>query len=191
MAVQERRAREREERHRLIVDTARELAEAEGWESVTTRKLADRIEYSQPVIYSHFKNMDALAGAVALGGFEELAVELGKARKAAGSAAEGLRALGQAYLDFAQRQPAMYDAMFVRRTDLTFASGETPPALRAGFEEFLQGVTPFATDGIDADTLAELYWSALHGLAALAQGNRLRPDLHQARLDLVVSLITG
>jgi hypothetical protein len=49
---QERRARELDQRRQVIIDAARELAEADGWESVTTRRLADRIEYSQPVLYS-------------------------------------------------------------------------------------------------------------------------------------------
>ncbi|MFB6616621.1 TetR family transcriptional regulator, partial [Streptomyces sp. NPDC085524] len=40
MSVQERKARERAERERLIVTTARELAEQQGWDAVTTRRLA-------------------------------------------------------------------------------------------------------------------------------------------------------
>ena len=72
MTKQERRARERAQRRQVIVGAARELAEAEGWESVTTRRLADRIEYSQPVLYSHFEGKDAIVSAVALEGFGEL-----------------------------------------------------------------------------------------------------------------------
>ena len=66
MTRQERRERELAERRQVIVNAARELAEAEGWESVTTRRLADRIEYSQPVLYSHFEGKDAIVTAVAL-----------------------------------------------------------------------------------------------------------------------------
>ena len=73
MPTQTRRERAREERRDLIVRAARDLAETEGWESVTTRRLAEAVDYSQPVLYGHFKNMDAIAAAVALEGFEELA----------------------------------------------------------------------------------------------------------------------
>ena len=76
MTRQERRERELAERRQVIVDAARELAEAEGWESVTTRRLADRIEYSQPVLYSHFEGKDAIVTAVALEGYGELATLL-------------------------------------------------------------------------------------------------------------------
>jgi AcrR family transcriptional regulator len=75
-ATHERRERERAHRHRLIVTAARELAEAEGWEAVTTRRLAERVEYSQPVLYSHFRNRGAIIAAVAIEGFAELADSL-------------------------------------------------------------------------------------------------------------------
>ena len=68
MAIHERKARDREARERLIIEAARELAEADGWEAVTTRRLAERVEYSQPVLYSHFAGMGALMAAVAMEG---------------------------------------------------------------------------------------------------------------------------
>ena len=83
MAVQERRERERAQRERLIVTTARDLAEAEGWDAVTTRRLAELIEYSQPVLYSHFKGKGAIMAAVAVEGFAEIAVQLRAARAGA------------------------------------------------------------------------------------------------------------
>ncbi len=86
MPVQERKQRERAERERLIVATARELAEQQGWEAVTTRRLAERIEYSQPVLYSHFRGKREIIGAVALQGAEELAAEL----RDAGAGASGV-----------------------------------------------------------------------------------------------------
>ena len=81
MSVQDRRARERQQRERLIITTARELAEAEGWDAVTTRRLAEAIEYSQPVLYSHFKGKDAIVAAVAVEGRAEFATELAVARR--------------------------------------------------------------------------------------------------------------
>jgi hypothetical protein len=54
MAIEDRRERERAARRRLIITTARTLAEAEGWDAVTTRRLSTEIEYSQPVLYKHW-----------------------------------------------------------------------------------------------------------------------------------------
>ena len=80
MPATARRDRERAQRHQMIITAARELAEAEGWDAVTTRRLAERIEYSQPVLYSHFDGKDAIVRAVAIQGFEELANHLRRAR---------------------------------------------------------------------------------------------------------------
>ena len=67
MAIEDRRERERAARRRLIIDTARTLAEAEGWDAVTTRRLSTAIEYSQPVLYKHFTGMEQIAAAEAAG----------------------------------------------------------------------------------------------------------------------------
>ena len=117
-----RRERERAQREKLIITAARELAEAEGWQAVTTRRLAERIEYSQPVLYSHFKGMDAIMAAVAVEGFADLADELRAARTAAPDTHRALAAVSAVYTAFADRHPAVYDAMFGQTVDLPFAT---------------------------------------------------------------------
>ncbi|MCI2418746.1 TetR/AcrR family transcriptional regulator [Saccharopolyspora sp. K220] len=185
MSVKERKERERAERHRLIIEAARELAEAEGWDAVTTRRLADRVEYSQPVLYSHFNGKDAIVAAVAIEGIGELAVELRRARTSRRAPKAALRALADAYLGFARNRPALYEAMFVRPTDIPFGTADSPAALREAFGEFLAVLEPVARDR-DPETLAEVFWSALHGLAVLTRADRLRTSHHKARLDLLI-----
>src|ERR1700739_949538 len=86
MASEDRRARGRAARRQLIVDTARQVAETEGWDAVTTRRLSTEIEYSQPVLYKHFSGMDQVAPAVAINGFGELGRLLHAARAEAPNA---------------------------------------------------------------------------------------------------------
>ena len=188
MSVRERRARERQQRERLIVTTARELAEAEGWDAVTTRRLADAIEYSQPVLYSHFSSKDAIVRAVALEGFTQLAATLRDARHAARSPRPALLHLARAYLEFADTRPALYDAMFTL-AELPFAKPDPPAPLHEAFAELRQALAPFAA-ARDLDTLAEVVWSALHGLATLSRSDRLRPDHAEQRLALLVRKAT-
>jgi AcrR family transcriptional regulator len=185
MTIQTRRERERAQREQQIVTAARELAEAEGWEAVTTRRLAAEIEYSQPVLYSHFTGKAAIMTAVAVQGFEELAVELRAARTAAHSARTALTAVAAAYTEFAQQRPALYDAMFTQAVELTFASPDGPAYLRDGFDQLLQAVQPLAGDE-DAGILTETFWAALHGLAMLERSGRLPAEAHDHRLELLV-----
>src|SRR6478672_11957977 len=107
MAIADRRLRDREARRRLITTTARALAEREGWDAVTTRRLSTEIEYSQPVIYKHFASMEDLVEAVALEGFGELADALGDARRHA-SPEEMVGAVARAYSSYAIDNPALY-----------------------------------------------------------------------------------
>ena len=132
MAIQDRRERERAARRRLIITTARKLAEAEGWDAVTTRRLSTEIEYSQPVLYKHFAGMEQIAEAVAIDGFAELADACSAAGSGAGTARDALTRTAHAYLDFARDNPAVYDAMFTRATTLRFADQDTPPQLDGG-----------------------------------------------------------
>jgi AcrR family transcriptional regulator len=185
MSVQERRVRERSQRERLIVTTARDLAEAEGWDAVTTRRLAELIEYSQPVLYSHFKGKDAIMAAVAVEGFAEIAAELRAARSAAATARAALAAVVAAYVGFAERRPALYDAMFIRSVDLPFAQPETPAALRDAFDAIREASRPFAGDD-DLDVYTEVLWAALHGLVTLMRGGRLPRETHEQRIALLV-----
>ncbi|MEV7526266.1 TetR/AcrR family transcriptional regulator [Streptomyces sp. NPDC091371] len=183
-AIKERRERERAQRHQLIITAARELAEAEGWEAVTTRRLAERVEYSQPVLYSHFSGKDAIVRAVALDGFVELAAQLRRARPADPGGPRALRAVCGAYLEFAAERPALYQAMFVMPTDVKFAHAETPAPLKACFDEF---VSCFRPDNARRELSAEVTWSALHGIATLAAGGRIPPDMQEERLDFLVA----
>jgi AcrR family transcriptional regulator len=188
MTVADRRRRDRAQRHDLIIAAARDLAEAEGWEAVTTRRLAELVEYSQPVLYSHFDGKDAIVRAVAIQGFEQLAETLRQARWVAGEPGVALRAVCGAYLTFAAERPALYQAMFVLPLDVSFASQDTPPPLKAAFGELAAALEPF---GPQPGLRAEVAWAALHGLAVLSRGGRIPPEGQEARIDLLVSQIVN
>ena len=190
MPTEDRRRRDRDARHRLIVASARELAETEGWEAVTTRRLAERVEYSQPVLYSHFANKEAIVRAVALEGFAEIADRMRAARASAAAGRAGLLAVGEAYLAFAAERPALYDAMFSRPVELPFGSGtDTPAPLREGFGELVAALSDAAArppSGPGPELRAELFWSSLHGLATLTRSGRLPAPHTPERLRLLV-----
>jgi AcrR family transcriptional regulator len=185
----ERRERQRAERRQAIITAARELAEAEGWEAVTTRRLSDRIEYSQPVLYSHFENRDAIVEAVALEGFSELSTAMHQGKSKARSPEAALRGTARAYVAFAKANPALYEAMFALATELPFGRPEAPVQLHDAFDEIRKAVEPFAGSR-DPESLTEVVWSSMHGLASLAGAGRLRPDFHDKRMAILIDLLT-
>jgi AcrR family transcriptional regulator len=188
LSIAERKGRQRAERESRIVEAARAIAEREGWDAVTIRRLADEIEYSQPVLYSHFENRDAIVSAVAIEGFKEINVALREAAPGSTGERNALENVAMAYLGFASRCPALYEAMFVLPTDLRFGEAETRPELRAGFEALAAVVAPFC---VDVDTATETFWAALHGLAELERAGRIRPSASVERVRLVVEALVS
>ena len=183
MSIAERKERQRAERYELILATARKLAEAEGWDAVTTRRLAELIDYSQPVLYSHFKGKADIMAAVATKGFEELATRLRMETANVDGAPDVLRNVCAAYLDFSRSRPVVYEAMFVLPTKIKFASDETPTALHAAFTEL---VTALGPDRQTPEVLAEVLWSALHGMVVLMQSERIPATGAEFRLNVLV-----
>ncbi|MEM5310576.1 TetR/AcrR family transcriptional regulator [Paraburkholderia sp. JHI869] len=188
MSIAERKGRQRAERESRIIAVARAIAEREGWDAVTVRRLAVEIEYSQPVLYSHFENRDAIVTAVAIEGFQELTVALREAADGSSGQENAIENVAMAYLGFASRCTALYEAMFTLPTDLRFADAETRPELRAGFEAIASVVAPFCAN---VDDVTETFWAALHGLAELERSGRIRPGARVERIMLVVRAVTA
>ncbi|MCX5321121.1 TetR/AcrR family transcriptional regulator [Streptomyces sp. NBC_00120] len=186
MSVQERKQRERAARERLIVATARELAEQQGWDAVTTRRLAESIEYSQPVLYSHFRGKREIIGAVALEGATEMAVALRAATSAADGPRERVVALARGYLDFAERNSAVYDALFQLDGGLAYAQEDTPEPLKNAFAALVEVLGEVAGDGVHPGLFTEVFWAALHGIATLTRAGRLLPEDAERRMELLV-----
>jgi AcrR family transcriptional regulator len=188
LGIAERKDRQRADRERHIIAAARLIAEAEGWNAVTVRRLAEEIEYSQPVLYSHFENRDAIVTAVAVEGFREIATVLQNAARGSADRRHALEAVATAYLVFARKHPALYEAMFTLPTALRFAEADTRPELKAGFDALAAVVAPANTDvGIATET----FWAALHGLAELERVGRIRPSARTERVALVVQSLIG
>ena len=185
MAIEDRRLRDRAARRQLIIATARALAEREGWDAVTTRRLSTEIEYSQPVIYKHFASMEDLVDAIALEGFSELAEAVDDARRRAATNNE-VGAVARAYYTFALQNPALYDAMFNRATRLRFGQGGSAAPLSATFTAVSAAIATISGDR-DVETLTEVLWAALHGLITLRRNNRVRPGHDTDRLELLIA----
>jgi AcrR family transcriptional regulator len=72
MGIKERQGREREAIRRAILDAARDLFVRDGYQNVSIRKIAERIEYSPAAIYGYFPSKDDIFFALAEEGFRLL-----------------------------------------------------------------------------------------------------------------------
>jgi AcrR family transcriptional regulator len=162
-------------RDRVLGD-ARRIAEAEGWDAVTVRRLATELGLTQPVLYTAFGKRQDIVDAVALRGFAELAAALDAGEPAA------------AYLAFAQAHPATYEAMFLLPSGLRFAAEDVPGPLHAAFTALGRAL------GITDDVRTEVAWSLLHGLASLERAGRLSAGARERRvaeLERLLGVLTA
>ena len=177
MAKAGTRAQRVAERRQRILDAARDIAEADGWTAVTTRRLADAIEYTQPVLYGHFPGgMAEIMRTVALAGFAELTAAT-RAAMGSKTGPRAVAAVADAYLGFAAAHPSLYEAMFQLPIDARFAQDDAEAELRSGFDALAAAL------GSNGDgTTTELFWSALHGMSLLERAGRMRPERRPNRI---------
>ena len=156
-------------RERLL-EVAREILDADGFEGLTLRQIAKRAGVSHAAPARHFPNLASLLAAVAAAGFDELyksveghvtGVTDGRAR---------IAAAGEGYVAFALANPGVFGLMFrperYDTTDEAYAlSG------MAAFNQIVDLVREAQTDGwrpeADPVNLATVVWSAVHGMTQL------------------------
>ena len=173
---------------------------AEGAEAtLSLRDLAARVGVSVNATYRHFDSKEALLMELAAEGFDALrALMLGAvAQLGAADTIERLHATGEAYVHFAQHDPALFQLMFGREG--RFAEYErfrqSAGAAFAVVVGCVAAVQQVAMDDPSATKAAIAAWSLVHGFAILSLGGYLealpevlRPSVREVVKMLEVSL---
>jgi len=116
MGIKERQERDREAVRRSILDAARELFVTEGFQNVSIRKIAERIEYSPAAIYSYFAGKDDIFFALAEEGFRLLCSGTPSGNGAARTPLEQVRSRFERLYEFSCEQPQYFALMFLERS---------------------------------------------------------------------------
>jgi len=158
----------------LLLASEAELEE-QGIEGFSIRGVAKRIGVSHTALKPHFGDTRGLLTALAAGGFDRLlAAQRAKQRESSPQPAAQLVALGLAYVDFAERHPALFRLMFAsERPDQGAPALQTAAAaafrhlaLTARAAGRARGRRPASIDVLAA-------WAVAHGLADLLIAGRL------------------
>jgi AcrR family transcriptional regulator len=173
----DRRQRQKESLRASILDAARELFVEHGYDAVTMRKIAEKIEYSPTAIYQYFTDKESLVQELCANDFLTLAGAFGRLA-GIGDPIERLRQMGEEYVRFARSNPNQYRFMFMvphprwtwdteervndrgnpNRDAYTFLKWTCTQAIEQG---------SLRPDLNDPDLAAQLIWGAMHGIIAL------------------------
>ncbi len=168
-----RRDRERAETRERILDAAREMFVRDGYEATTMRAIADKLDYTATAIYHHFRSKEELMLELATSDFRALAGAFGQIGRIE-DPIERLRRVGEAYVDFALAHPMQYQLMFMTPHPVMTVKGITRGDPSQDAYAFLRRIWVEALaagrvrpEYTDAEELAQMCWSSLHGLLSL------------------------
>lgn len=176
MGVKERREREKSETRDKILDAARELFVTEGYEGVSMRKVAEKIEYSPTAIYVHFADKEELFRELCHQDYARLA-EVFQSSAISADPIERLKQIGAIYIDFGMRYPNHYKFMFMTphpQHELDEVDREMMGNPESDAYAFLKWAVQQAIDagcfheGIrDAELVSQTLWASVHGVISL------------------------
>lgn len=179
MGILERKKRQRDEVRTAILQAGWQLVMNKGWQALSIRKIAEAIEYSVPVIYSHFDNKDAILLEFTREGFRLLGQELKVARDREQLVCKKLDAMAHAYWNFAFENKEYYQVMF----GLGIPACETVnriTEIKALSDVILMVIEEAIASGKhkDADKWLKFhtYWSILHGLVSIQMIQSHNPE---------------
>jgi AcrR family transcriptional regulator len=174
VGTRERRTRERQETREMILAAARDMFAEEGYDAVTMRAIAERVEYSPTALYHHFKNKQALLTELCERDFAALGrVFMGQVAATA-DPVERILAAGRTYVRFAIGHPSHYRFMFMTffpRIEGMAGIQDDPERDAYAFlrEACRQAIEQgrLRPELEDPDELAQVLWGAVHGLISL------------------------
>ena len=197
MSTSERRQRHRASLRREILEAASRLFVEEGYEGLTMRRLAERIEYSPTTIYLYYKDKDELLQAVCEEAFSQLVGKLERLQKASSTPLGYLREALRTYVDFGLANPDQYAAAFLRPIQAEKTPEFENSAGARTFGLLREAVGACAGSGdiqtADAEATAQALWAAAHGITSLfISGQRVPFVARQALVDHTIdTLIAG
>ncbi len=178
-ALQNRREREIVEMRQLIVDAAIKLFIEEGYDKVSIRSIAQRIQYAPGTIYLYYKDRDDLFFAMHEWAFTKLMKVFETNLQGIKNPIEKLRAMSASYINFAFKNPELYDLMFILNEPM--CADENAENWECGLRVYriLQEIIDESLNqkllkGESAPMISFMFWSSLHGMVSLHLRNRLR-----------------
>ncbi len=174
MGVRERRAREKRFLRQEILDAASELFVKEGFENVSMRRIADRIEYSPTTIYLYFKDKAELLESICQETFAKLIQRLTKILEQPGDPIERLKRGLLAYVEFGLENPHHYRSTFMTPLPDEVDHEKYVKPESAGIQAF-DFLRRCVYDCIaagkfkvkDAELASQTLWVGIHGVTSL------------------------
>ena len=204
MGVTERRAREKEALRQSILDAASQLVVEQGHQSLSIRKIAEKIEYAPSTIYLYFQDKYEILSSICVEVFDQLSAMLAEIHESEPVTIKMLHRGLRCYIDFGLANPSYYIVAFMTPWPelppdhpVAEARGPDDAGIQA-FDYLRVGIQRGIDEGVfrneDVNMLAQATWLAVHGMTSglICMGNDMhfpwvdREALIEGHLDLLI-----
>ncbi len=197
-ASKTRRERERQEIRGKILDAARELFAEQGYEAVTMRKIAEKIEYTPTAIYFHFTDKEAMIREIVAQDFQSFAKQFRRARDIADPLLR-LPAIAEVFVDYAITHPNHYRLLFMTASPAVKEAGyeviSRDPA-QDTYAYFKSCIDEAIASGRlrpelnDAELLVQALWGSMHGVVSLYIAKGKDPWIDWRPIEVIARTVT-
>ena len=162
-----------------------------GWKAVTIRAVAQKLGYTSPLLYEHFRDKQEILTELAIEGQTALAGEL--LRDVPAEPYHALLSMAERYWSFMLGNKQLYQLMngmegvVIDRDRVTAAAQRSFECATAIVRKWL--ITECKTDS-GAELLFEDLWAILHGMAALHLDRSVPFEIDRAK-DCISKLLIG
>jgi AcrR family transcriptional regulator len=179
MASKDRIQRVKDDTRSNILKASLEIVKEEGWAALSMRKIADKIDYTAPIIYEYFGNKEAILQELTRMGFVKLAGEMETAKNQFTDPAEQLEAMWLAYWKFAFEEKETYQVMY--GVGVGACVNNNPCAdMRAPAQMLLQKIEDLVPEQKRTkeyiDRRYYTFWSVVHGLISINMTRQLTSE---------------
>jgi AcrR family transcriptional regulator len=179
MASKDRILRLKEETRVNILDASLNIVKEEGWPALSMRKIADKIEYTAPIIYEYFSNKEAILMELTRKGFLILASDMKAAKEKHRLPVKQLEAMWLAYWNFAFAEKELYQVMFgvdVNCCELCEIMPEAEVPSTMVSEVIKELMSPNKPTEDEVCVKYYTFWSVIHGLISINMVRRTTSD---------------
>ena len=167
-----------------------------GYEGVTMRQLAEALRCSPKTPYRYFKDKADILATVRAQAFGRFADALEKAAASEKGPAERGRAVSEAYLAFALKNPHAYRIMFDIDVPIDGEDVELEQQAGRAARFITRGAEEMSKAGVldaDATLFGWSMWAAIHGIVMLHQSGMLKhgPDLRKLMAFIGPAMLKG
>ncbi|MBW3519170.1 TetR/AcrR family transcriptional regulator [Flavobacterium sp. NKUCC04_CG] len=192
MASKDRILRQKEETRNSILDAAYAIVKEEGWEGLNMRKIADRIEYTAPIIYEYFSNKQAILDELTCKGFLRLIKNIKEAQLSQTDPALQLEVMWIAFWNFAFENKELYQVMY--GVEMKCCTQPIVPDTETTYQLFFNTIAAVMEQQNPSDADVKLkyftFFSVIHGLISVNMiGNGLAPTTNDQIFKDAVSAI--